>query len=82
MYNESESENESEKFACYSIGTLGLTGSNFGDDESDRNLEYVTSSIMFIFERFSKNKLIDSFKEDVMFVLDKVNNLQEHNQAL
>ena len=82
MYIESESESENEKSTCYSIDMPGFTDSDFGDDESDRNLEYVTFNIMFVFERFSKNKLIDSFREDVMFVLDKVNNLQEQNQAL
>ena len=37
---------------------------------------------MLIFEKFKKNKLINSLREEVMFVVDKVNNLQERNQAL
>ena len=33
---ENESENENEKSTCYSIGTPGLTNSDFGDDESEK----------------------------------------------
>ena len=35
-----------------------------------------------MFDKYKKNKLINSLREDVMFVVDKVNNLQEQNQAL
>ena len=75
MYIESESESENEKFACYSIENPSLTNSDFGDDESDKNLEDVTLNLILIFEKFRKDKMIDSLREDVMFVVDKVNNL-------
>lgn len=82
MYIESESESENEKSTCYSIDMPGFTDSDFGDDESDKNLENVTLNLVLIFEKFKKNKLINSLREDVMFVVDKVNNPQEQNQAL
>ena len=72
------SESENEKSTCYS----DHTGSDFGDDECDRNLEDVKSNIMLAFEIISKNKQVNVFREDIMFILDKVTNLQGHNQAL
>ena len=57
----------------------GYTDSEFGDD---RSLENVTFNLELMFDKFKKNKLINSLREDVMFVVDKVNNLQEQNQAL
>ena len=79
IYAESESESENERSNCYSIHMLGYTDSEFGDDKS---LENVTFNLELIFEKFKENKLISSLREDVMFVVDKVNNLQEQNQAL
>ena len=35
-----------------------------------------------MFDKYKKNKLINSLREDVMFVVDKVNDLEEQNQAL
>ena len=49
---------------------------------SHMQAEEVTLNLMRVFEKFRKNKLIDSLREDVMFVLDEVNNLQEQKQAL
>ena len=72
------SKSENEKSTCYS----GNTGSDFGDDECDRNLEDVKSNIMFAFGKLSNNKQVNVFREDIMFVLDKVTNLQGQNQAL
>ena len=79
MYVESESESENERSTCYSIDMPGYTDSEFGDDKS---LENVTFNLELMFDKFKKNKLINSFREDVLFVVDKVNNLQEQNQAL
>ena len=59
MYIESESESENEKSTCYS----DHTGSDFGNDECDRNLEGVKCNIMFAFEQLSKNKQVNGFRE-------------------
>lgn len=77
IYIKSESESENEKSTCYSIDMPGYTGSDFRDHECDRNLEDVKSNVMFVFERLSKNKQVNGFRENIMFVLDKINNLQE-----
>ena len=37
---------------------------------------------MIAFEKISENKQVNVFREDIMFVLDKVTNLQGQNQAL
>ena len=81
MYVESESESENERSTCYSIDMPGYTDtdSEFGDD---RSLGNATFNLELMFDKFKKNKLINSFREDVLFVVDKVNNLQEQNQAL
>jgi hypothetical protein len=63
MYIESESESENEK-------STGHTGSDFGDDECDRNLEDVKSNIMSVLERLGKNKQVNDFRENIIFVLD------------
>ena len=57
----------------------GYTDSEFGDD---RSLENITFNLELMFDKFKKNNLINSFREDVLFVVDKVNNPQEQNQAL
>ena len=80
--DDSESESENERSTCYSIDMTSYTSSDFGDDECDRNLEDVKSNIMFAFEKLSKNKQVNGFRKDIMFVLDKVTNLQEQNQEL
>ena len=83
---EIDNDYNSENDELDKLNDLDDRGNMYIESESEmmkvRNLEYVTSNIMFVFERFSKNKLIDSFRKDVMFVLDKVNNLQEQNQIL
>ena len=78
MYIESDSESENGK----SIGYSDHTDFDFGDVECNRNLEDVKSNILSIFERLGKNKQVNDFRENVMFVLDQVTNLQEQNQAL
>ena len=60
----------------------GFTDSDFGDDENDGNLENVTLNLELIFKKFKEYKLISSLREDFMFFVDKVNNLQEQNQTL
>jgi len=65
------SESENEKSTCY----FGHTGSDFGDDECDRNLKDVKYNIILAFEIIRKNKQVNVFREDIMFVLDKVTNL-------
>ena len=71
-------ESENEKSTCYS----GHTDFDFGDDECDRNLEDVKYNIMLAFEIISKNIQVNVFRKDIMFVLDKVTNLQGYNQVL
>ena len=73
--DDSELESENERSTCYSIDMTSYTGSDFGDDECDRNLEDVKSNIMLAFEKLSKNKQVNGFRKDIMFVLDKVTNL-------
>ena len=71
MYIESDSESENGKSSCY----FDHTDSDFGDVECNKNLEDVKSNIL-------KNKLVNDFRENIMFVLDQVTNLQEQNLAL
>ena len=78
MYIESESESENGKSTCYS----GHTDFDFGDAECDKNLEDVKTNILSVFERLSKNKQVNDFRENIMFVLDTITNLQGQNHAL
>ena len=70
MYIESDSESENGK----SIDSDFYV-------ECNRNLEDVKSNILSVFERLSKNKQVNDFRKNIMFVLDQVTNLQEQNQA-
>ena len=67
MYIESDSESENGK----SIGYSDHTDSDFGDVECNRNLEDVKSNILSVFEKLSKNKQVNDFRENIVFVFIK-----------
>ena len=79
--DDSESESKNERSICYFIDMTSYTGYDLGNVECDRNLEDVKSNILLTFEIISKNKQVNVFRDDIMFVLDKVTNLQGQNQA-